>query len=221
MLFKPELTTKDQVMAWYRSRDNSCFVIFTGVRCDPKLVFAKHLAEEDGGAKLETVLNFIVENGQNTNTYTIISVPYEEGIEAFKIKDMEGETIRFQFNTSLYQAQKENNQVSITNMFPENEKIDHAKFAINFLQQQNAELMQNIRTLQEQILQQQNNDPFEEEPEEPEEPTAKERILGTLAGLIEKPAVQEGLASAIGAIGVLIAAKFSKNNDRGNENYTS
>jgi hypothetical protein len=53
---------KEDVLRWYDARDNSCFVMCTGVKMDAKQIFSKWTQEESGREKLETALEFIANN---------------------------------------------------------------------------------------------------------------------------------------------------------------
>ena len=107
MLHKPELGKREDVLQWYSTRGNHCFLLFTGVKCDTKMLLEKHLEDEDASDRLNEVLVFIEKSPNNTNVYTLISIDYFEGIDKKRIGDLEGTTIRFQLNTSYYSGNKE------------------------------------------------------------------------------------------------------------------
>jgi hypothetical protein len=216
MIFKNELTTADQVKRWYENREGvCCFMIFTGVRVDPKQIFSKFVGADSsaGMDKLGTTLDFITENVSNSNTYTIIAFPYEEGIENIKVKDVEGETIRFQLNPSYYSKQNDTIAgITINNPPVAKDGNDYATYALNLLKEQNSALMGRLELLQQKEMYLEEEE--EEEDEEPEPPTPTQRIMGALAGLIEKPQFQDVV---IGAGMGLINRFFPQQNfDNGN-----
>ena len=214
MIYKPELKRKEDVERWYKSReaDSPCFLIFVGVKADPKQIFAKYWGDDSsaGLVKLNEALSFIDEN--TINTYTIICVPYDDTIAELKVRDIEGETIRFQLNESFYSKNKEvfDKNVSIVNNLPPGEKENsHANYAIQLLERQNAELMARLNELQQHITNRFDDD--DEEDMEPEPPSTRDRLMGALAGLLEKPQTAE----VLGGLGSLLIQKLSGN---GNNN---
>lgn len=209
MLFKPELGNKEDVLKWYDTRGNNCYLLFTGVKCDARQLLSKHLKDENGTENLETVLSFISNNNSNTNVYTIISVPYFDGIETKRVGDLEGETIRFQFNNSYYSSGgKETFTKEIINNVQSGN--DGYKVMVEMLHKQNQQLMERLDNMQQKLLEREEDE--EEEDEEPEELTGKEKLMGAIGGLIEKPQV----ADLIGAIGAVLIQKFMGNGNNGN-----
>ena len=163
MIFKPELGNKSQVLSWYDTRENPCYIVFTGVKVDVRNIFSRWTNDESdqGREKLEQALTFIEENSGNSNTYTIISFPFEEGNENIKVKDIEGESIRFQFNNSLYSQSigtipvKES--ITVTNG-----DGNYAKELMIMMQRQNEMVLQQLQSF-EIRLQEMDDDDEEEE----------------------------------------------------------
>jgi len=210
MIFKAELNNKEDVLKWYEARENPCFVLCTGVKMDSKQIFSKWVQESDGREKLETALDFITNNPNNYNTYTIVSFPYEEGVESMKLKELEGETIRFQFHNS-YSSSQSIGAVATIETTAKNPS-DYGRELLAMMQQQNAALLQRMAMLEAKLEEEEEEDE-EEEIEEPAKLTGKERLLGALAGIVENPSFQDSL---IGIAGMAIA-KFvtPKNEDNG------
>ena len=184
MIFKAELNNKEDVLRWYDARENSCYIVCTGVKLDTRQIFSKWTNEDNiaGKANLEISLDFIEKNTGNINTYTIVSFPYEEGIESIKLKDIEGETIRFQFNSSTYSSVPIQSLGSIVDT--DKSSNEYGKQLILMMQRQNDALLQRIDILQERIEQEEEE---EEEEEEEKQLSGKDRVYGALAGLLEKP----------------------------------
>jgi hypothetical protein len=178
MIFKAELNNKGDVLKWYEARENPCFVLCTGVKMDAKQIFSKWVQDEDGKEKLETALSFIENNSSNHNTYTIVSFPYENGIETMKLKDLEGETIRFQFHTSSYSSIQPLQTIEGTK-----NNSDYGRELIGMIQRQNEAIMQRIEAMENKIEQEEEED----EETEPIKFTGKERLMGALAGIVEHP----------------------------------
>lgn len=195
MIFKPELGNKEDVLKWYTTRGNHCYLLFTGVKCDARQLLSKHLIDEDGTENLETVLSFISQNNSNTNVYTIISVPYFEGIENKRIGDLEGETIRFQFNTSTY---SNNGQTITKEIFKDVSAGNEGyKAMVEMLSRQNQDLMNKLENMQNSLLEMQEQDEDEDEDNQPPL-SAKDRLMGAVAGIIEKPQFGDMLLGVVG-----------------------
>ena len=198
MIFKAELNNAGDVLKWYEARENPCFIICTGVKLDSRQIFSKWLQEESGREKLETALEFITNNINNYNTYTIVSFPYEEGIESIKIKDVEGEMIRFQFHTS-YSSSQTIGTLATTSL-SESKANDYGRELLLMMQKQNELMMQKFESLQYQFEMQKQleEEEEEEEDEDPQQPTGKERLIGALAGIVEKPEFMETMFGLVG-----------------------
>ena len=200
MIFKPELNNKVDVLRWYDARENACFVICTGVKLDAKQIFSKWVSDDNinGREKLETALNFIESNGSNYNIYTIVSFPYYEGCENEKIKDVEGETIRFQFHTSTYSSNTLGAVATTT--ISENKPGDYGRELLLMMQKQNEALMQRIELMQNQLEQKQldDDDDDDDDDDEPQQISGKERLMGALAGIVEKPEFTETVFGLVG-----------------------
>lgn len=214
MIFKPELNNQEQVLAWYESRDNACFIIFTGVKCDSKAMFSKWINEDgiEGKDRLLQSLKFITDNVGNSNTYTILSFPYEEGCESWKVKDIEGETIRFQFHVSGYSVSTIGNAPQII----ESKDNAFATQLFTMMQKQNELIMTRFEQIELKIQEQEGDeDDDDDDDDAPIVPTGKERLMGALAGIVENPAFAETVLT-IGAtlIGKLFDNKKT-NNDGG------
>jgi hypothetical protein len=215
MLFKAELNKKVDVMRWYDARDNSCYIICTGTKIDPKQIFSKWLSDDDvsGREKLEIALNFIEENQSNYNAYTLVSFPYEDGIEKMKVKDLEGEIIRFQFNTSSYSSTV--GSVAVQSI-SEGNSSDYGKVVLDMMQKQHDGIMMRMELMEQRLEQQEE----EEEEEEEEAPvvTGKDRLMGAVAGIIEKPEFTETMFAMAGmAIGKLFKIEPTESKETQNE----
>lgn len=195
MIFKPELNNKQDVLAWYDARENACFILCTGVKLDTRQIFSKWTDEDNiaGREKLEQALEFIEKNPGNYNTYTIVSFPYEEGIEKSKLKDIEGETIRFQFHSSNYSSSTIA-AVAVPGSI-EKSANDYGRELIVMMQKQNEAMMQRIEMLHTKI-----EELEQEEEEEEEPPTGKELLMGAIAGIVEKPEFTETMFGLIGMV---------------------
>ena len=214
MVFKPELFTQEQVLAWYDSRENSCFIVFTGVRCDSKSIFSKWINEDghEGRERLSQSTKFIQDNASNSNTYTVLSFPYEEGCESWKVKDIEGEIIRFQFHQSPY---------SIGNVQPqiiESKTQDgFARDLFIMMQKQNDMVFARFEQLEARLQNDDDDDDDDNDndiPLPPPLPSGKERLMGALAGIVENPAFAETILTVGAAlIGKLFDTKKDNNND--------
>jgi hypothetical protein len=207
MIFKAELNNKEDVLKWYEARENPCFVLCTGVKMDSKQIFSKWVQESDGREKLETALDFITNNQNNYNTYTIVSFPYEEGVESMKLKELEGETIRFQFHNS-YSSSQSIGAVATIETTGKNAS-DYGRELLAMMQQQNAALLQRMSMLEAKLEEEEEEDE-EEEIEEPVKLSGKERLLGALAGIVENPSFQDSL---IGIAGMAIAKFVTPKNE--------
>jgi hypothetical protein len=186
MLFKPELNNETDVLRWYDARENPCYVLCTGVKLDARQIMSKWVNDDNiaGKEKLLEALNFITNNSSNINVYTLVSFPYTEGIENEKLKDVEGETIRFQFHSSNYSSYTLGNTPTVIS----DNKSDYAKELLLMMKQQNAELLQRIQAIEDRRLLEEEED---DEDETKEPLTGKERLLGALAGIVERPEFTE------------------------------
>ena len=221
MLFKAELNNKEDVLRWYEARDNSCYFICTGVKLDAKQIFSKYTGEDGtiGTDKLRTSLEFIANNVSNSNTYTLVSFPYEESADNIKIKDIEGEMIRFQFNIAGY---SQSLGAISTPSISEGSSNDYAKALLQMMQKQNEAMFNKFQEL-EMKLNEKLNEEEDEEDEDDEEPqplTGKERLMGALAGIVEKPEFTETMFGLVGmAINKFLSPKETKENGSG-EHYS-
>ena len=207
MLFKAEINNKADVLRWHDARENSCFVLCTGVKMDVKQIFSKWVSDDNvsGREKLETALEFIENNVNNYNVYTIVSFPYEDGIANMKLKDLEGETIRFQFHSSNYSSTSNIGAVSTVSA-SEGKANDYGRELLLMMQKQNESLMSRLEQMEYKLNQQEDEE--EEEDEESEPITGKERLIGALAGIVERPEFTETMFGLIG----MIASKFIPQN---------
>jgi len=199
MLFKPELNNENDVLRWYDARENPCYVLCTGVKLDARQIMSKWVNDDNiaGKEKLLEALNFITNNPSNINVYTLVSFPYNEGIENEKLKDLEGETIRFQFHTSNYSTNTLGN-VS-TSVISEN-KSDYAKELLLMMRQQNEALLQRIEAIEQKRQMEIEMEVEDDEDDTPEPPTGKERLLGALAGIVERPEFTETIFGVVGMV---------------------
>jgi hypothetical protein len=213
MTFSAELGNKEEVLNWYDTRDNSCYIICTGVKIDGKTIFSKWVSDDNiaGSDKLKIALEFIEKNLNNYNVYTIISFPYYEGAENEKIKEIEGETIRFKFHNSYTQ----NNNIGAVSVpsVSESQNNYFGKELILMMQKQNDILMQRIDSLQMQMQQKEEEEEDEDEDEEIEPLTGKERLIGALATIVEKPEFTDTMFGLIG----MVVNKFIPDKTTSNE----
>lgn len=207
MIFKPELSKKEQVLSWYDARENSCFVLCTGVKMDSKQIFSKWVSDDNiaGREKLEIALNFIVDNPNNFNTYTIVSFPYEEGIETSKLKDLEGETIRFQFNNSSYST------TTLGSIVTESTTTkDYGRELLLMMKAQNDALQARLDAMQDRL-----DEEEEQEEEDNFRISGKERLMGALAGIVERPEFTDTL---MGIVGLVVNKFIPQKQDNGDSN---
>ena len=119
-----------------------------------------------------------------------------------KLKDLEGETIRFQFHSSNYSSTANIGAVSTVSA-SEGKANDYGRELLVMMQKQNEALMFRLEQMEQKINEEQEEEEEEEEPE-PEPVTGKERLIGALAGIVERPEFTETMFGLIG----MIASKF-------------
>ena len=192
MLFKAEITNKEDLLKWYQARENSCYIICSGTRIDGKQIRDKYLGSDGilGLEKLDSSINFL---SQTTNPYIICSFSYFEGVENVKIKDIEGEMIIFQFNLASYSTSV--GAVSVPSVSESNSN-DYGKALLQMMQKQNEAMLIKMQELEFKLHQR-----LEEEEEEEEETTpitGKDRLMGALAGIVEKPEFTETIFGIVG-----------------------
>ena len=201
MLFKPELNNQDDVLKWYEARENPCYVLCTGVKLDAKQIISKWTNEDNisGKDKLYEALDFITKNPSNTNVYTLVSFPYHEGIENEKLKDLEGETIRFQFHTSGYSTTTLGN---VAQNVISDSKSDYAKELLLMMRQQNEALLQRIEAIERkrQLEIEMETEEDDDDDDQPKTISGKERLLGALAGIVERPEFTETIFGVVGMV---------------------
>jgi hypothetical protein len=221
MLFKAEITNKEDLLKWYQARENSCYIICSGTRIDGKQIRDKYLGSDGiiGLEKLNSSVDFL---SQTTNPYIICSFNYFEGVETVKIKDIEGEMIIFQFNIASYSNSV--GAVAIPSI-AENNSNDYGKVLLQMMQKQNEAMfakMQEFEYKLQERLQIEEEDDEDDEDEEPAPLTGKERLMGALAGIIEKPEFTETMFGLVGmAFNKFLAPKENTQNGSGQYNSSS
>jgi len=207
---KPELGTKEDVISWYDSRENECYFIFIGEKIG-KEVFAKYVGDDTnvGRDRLVNSLQFIESNANNSNIYTIVAFNYYEGSESIKTTNVEGETVRFQLHNSFYSQNKE---VFTPALIDNKATLDEpSRLMFSFMEKQNAKLQEELNQLRERLEEQE-----EEEAIEPPVINGKDRLLNSLAGMIESPMFTETvLTIGAGLINGLMQ-KFNNNGSTSN-----
>jgi len=213
-MYKAELNNKSDVLKWYEARDNSCYIVCTGLKMDSKQIFSKWINDDHiiGNNKLDEALSFIENNNSNCNTYTIMSFPYDGNITDIKLKDLEGEVIRFQFH--LPGSYSSNNTLGSVSTIVERPGNDYAKEMLAMMRQQNDQLLAKLEALEQKRLLQEQIEDEEDEEDEIITPTPKDRLMGALAGIVENPAFSDTILGLVG----MAVSKFITPNNNTNDN---
>lgn len=206
--FKPEIKTKEGVIAYYNMCNKPCYQVIVGssqngdVVCD----WFDEANSSGGEEQLEKFLEFVQQNESNTNVYTFLSVDThsEKNKNGAQVKIVQGKAIRFQLNNSGL-VRYDKGDVSpvpgtsthiIEKNYPTNsEFLIFLKETIVKLEEENKALREELEFLRNQ------QDEEDEEDEEPEQLTGKDRLMNTIAGIAENEGFQMAL---IGLAGNLI-----------------
>jgi hypothetical protein len=203
--FKPEINTKEGVIAYYNMCNKPCYQVIVGSSQSGDVVcdwFDEHNSS-GGEEQLEKFLEFVEENKSNTNVYTFLSVDThsEKNKNGAAIKVVQGKAIRFQLNNSGL-TRYEKNDMPITPIthtieksiaVPNNsEFLIFLKERISYLENENNLLRNEIEFLKQQ------QEDEEEDDEDPAPITGKDRLMNTIAGIAENEAFQMALIGIAG-----------------------
>lgn len=186
--FKPELKDKRSVIAYYDLCNNPKYQIFVGTTTNRENLVINWLDDDNGESGKEQLmmwLNMIEETPSNTNVYTFQSV--QNVIEKTKngntYKECTGLTQRFQLHEATFSiAPKETNESLIPTNSVYIEKM------LFLMEKQNSELKERLLLLESQNDDDDDDDVFDNDDVVVEkEKSPQDRILGALAGIIERP----------------------------------
>jgi hypothetical protein len=220
---KPELYNSESVINYYNASPFTMYRVYYGYKPDKTTCRYEYLNDDKGeGEKiLVEALQAIESNKQNTNVYTlelIKEIEKKQGRDKEIVKEIPAVCIAFQINNPLQvlgSFQRDNipgQPVNIINPMQPATGDAYADRFIKMMQDQNDLLKQELKELREKIEQlneaddDDDDDDVEEVKQLPLPETSEQKIIGALAGILQREEVQ----NAASAIIMGLATKFMK-----------
>ena len=208
---RPELYTEGAVLQYYTNQPATMYRIFAGMVPDKQFCRFQYLDSKNkdaGYEQLRLALESIKSDKRNTNPYVLQVIDsITDKTSGQKTKEViDAINIGFKLNDENYIAQPAAvNGQPLTLIENKNEAAILERM-FSMMEENNRILSQRLTDLETKFDTEEGNEP---------EPTGKEKVMGAIGNILQKPKVQEAAAALI----IGFASKFMTNKNENNGNW--